>query len=108
MQNPCALIQKNSFRTLRSLRDFLLAAGILVFAIESRAATITAPSGHTSVEGNVNNVFPFNLGFDTAEVPSGSQRYQQIYSASEFGGLSLGGEFITQILFRPKTGLGFA
>jgi hypothetical protein len=54
-------------------------------------------------------VFPFNIG-DPTIVNGGlaSQRYQQVYAASEFdtlGGLEL---LITQILFRPDATFGKA
>lgn len=35
-------------------------------------------------------------------------RYQQIYAAGEFSALSPGGEFITQIAFRPDAVVGAA
>ena len=67
----------------------------------SPASLITTPVGNTSVEGNTNNVFPFDLGATT-------QRYQQVYAASEFAILAGGGEFITQLAFRPDNGSGGA
>jgi len=69
----------------------------------AHAQTVVVPSGNTSVEGNSNNGFPFNLiGFGLS-----SQRYQQVYDKSEFSSLS-GPELITQILFRPDAGFGGA
>ena len=41
------------------------------------------PNAQASVEGNGNNTFPFGIGNDPYEVPSGTQRYQQVYSASD-------------------------
>lgn len=49
-------------------------------------------------EGNFNNIFPFSIG-------SSSQRYQQVFLATEFVSAS-GQELITQILFRPDAILG--
>ena len=37
-----------------------------------------------------------------------SERYQQVYAANQFSGLSPGGEYITQIAFRPNADNGFA
>jgi len=73
-----------------------------------QAITIITPNGQASVEGTANNSFPFNLGNDPGEVPSGTQRYQQVYAASDFAALMAGGEFITQIAFRPDTVFGGA
>jgi hypothetical protein len=65
--------------------------------------TIVAPGALAATEGNSNNGYPFNLG--NFGLPS--DRYQQVYAASDFG--SLGGpELITQILFRPDAGTGAA
>ena len=72
----------------------------------SRAATITAPNGLTSVEGNEANLLPFNIGADAQSVPSGTERYQQVYAAGQFFALQPGGEFITQIAFRPDANFG--
>src|ERR1039457_3625815 len=86
----------------------LIAATLALPAISSKAATVTTPNGVTSTEGNSNNSFPFNLAGDSGEVPSGTQRYQQIYSSSEFSALSAGGEYITRIAFRPDATFGAA
>jgi hypothetical protein len=51
-------------------------------------------------EGNYNNIFPFCIG-------SSSQRYQQVFLATEFVSLSKQ-ELITQILFRPDAIFGDA
>src|SRR4051812_49429101 len=69
----------------------------------TRAGVVTAPFGNTTTEGSIGNVFPFSLGQDPGEVPGGTQRYQQVYASSEFSSLAPGGEFITQILFRPDS-----
>jgi hypothetical protein len=65
------------------------------------AITIVSPSTNTSVEGNENNIFPFDIeppGFN-------SQRYQQVYSASDFGSSPL---LITGLGFRPDAQFGSA
>lgn len=56
-------------------------------AVCANAGLITVPTANTAVEGNVNNAFPFN---------SSIQRYQQIYSSSEFSS----GGIISDIRFR--------
>jgi hypothetical protein len=62
---------------------------------------VIVPGGLTSVEGNSNNGFPFNLGgFGLT-----SQRYQQVYAASEFGSVPV---LITGIAFRPDAQFGGA
>jgi hypothetical protein len=73
------------------------------FTATSKATTIVSPGFDTSVEGNSNNLYPFGLA--TAGVAS--QRYQQVYNASDF--LSLTGPLlITQIAFRPDVVFGTA
>ena len=71
--------------------------------------TIVAPNNLATTEGDASNGFPFNIG-DPTIVNGGlaSQRYQQVYAASEFDtlrGLEL---LITQILFRPDATFGKA
>src|SRR5437868_15519003 len=58
-------------------------------------ADVISPSAETSVEGNYNNGFPFNLGF----FGIASMRYEQVYAASEFGSSPV---IITAIKFRPE------
>lgn len=66
----------------------------------AEATLIVVPSSAGGSEGSIANGFPFNL----AAVPLSSQRYQQVYAASEFAALSPNGALITQILFRPDGG----
>lgn len=56
------------------------------------AVSIVVPSGNAAIEGNSNNSFPFDL--------TESQRYQQIYEATEFG---VGPHRITEMMFRPDS-----
>jgi hypothetical protein len=83
------------------MKSCLTLIGLAVVAffvpISAHSATIVVPASNTATEGNENSGFPFNLG------PLGfsSMRYQQLYAASEFSSLMPGGEFITQITFRP-------
>jgi hypothetical protein len=81
----------------------LLGALLLLGAINPAHAvvpTVVVPNSARTVEGNSNNSYPFNL------TPFGvpSQRYQQLYVASQFGG----GGLITQIIFRPDATFGNA
>lgn len=73
----------------------------MLLGSDVQATTVITPNGQASVEGNSDNAFPFDIGQDVGEAPSGTQRYQQVYSASDFAALTAGGEYITQIAFRP-------
>jgi hypothetical protein len=64
--------------------------------------TVVVPNSLAGVEGNSNNGFPFNI----ATFGLSSQRYQQVYDASQFAALAAGGELITQIAFRPDVTFG--
>jgi hypothetical protein len=85
---------------MRSVNASFLSVLALFVTISGNSARadllIVAPNAQAAAEGNSNNGFPFNLS------PFGvsSQRYQQVYAASEFSALS-GPSFIAQILFRP-------
>jgi hypothetical protein len=78
-------------------------SGLLALAASANAlaATIVSPSAQTSVEGNGNNAFPFNIG----ELTELSQRYEQVYSATQFGSGPL---LITGLAFRPDATFGAA
>ena len=81
----------------------LLGALLFLGAINPAHAivpTIVVPNSASTTEGDINNSYPFNL---TAFGLS-SQRYQQVYAASQFGG----GGLITQIVFRPDATFGSA
>ena len=71
-------------------------SGFLALAASPNAiaAAIVSPSAQTSVEGNDNNGFPFNIALFNLS----SQRYEQVYSATEFGSGPL---LITGLAFRP-------
>jgi PEP-CTERM motif len=84
----------------------LVGALLLLGAINSAYAiepTVVVPNGARTIEGDTNNNYPFNLA--VTGLPS--QRYQQVYAASQFGGLPSGG-LITQIVFRPDASFGQA
>jgi hypothetical protein len=74
----------------------LLGALLLLGAVNPAHAitpTVVVPNGNAMVEGNSNNGYPFDLGGTGLS----SQRYQQVYAASQFSG----GGMITEIAFRP-------
>jgi hypothetical protein len=54
------------------------------------------PGDLTSQEGNSALAYPLNIGL----LGLGSQRYQQVYAASQFAGLTSGGGLITKVSFR--------
>src|SRR5690242_13893747 len=71
-------------------------------AVPALASTIVVPGSQAASEANSNNAYPLNLLNFAVEplVPSGTQRYQQVYNASAFSGA--GGRLsITGIEFRP-------
>ena len=69
----------------------------------ARATVIVVPNSLTTVEASLSNSFPLHI----ANSGLSSQRYQQVFAASEFLSL-LGPQFITQIAFRPDAQLGNA
>lgn len=73
------------------------------------STTTVTPNGLETTEGNSGNGFPFDIS-DTSITDGGmaSQRYQQVYTASEFDSLAGEGLLITQILFRPDATYGQA
>jgi len=85
-----------------------LLGALLLLGVISPAYAITpdivVPNSLSNTEGNSNNGYPFDL----AETGLSSQRYQQVYAASQFSGLPSGGGFITQLIFRPDAGAGHA
>src|SRR6266849_6876961 len=83
-----------------SVRKARLVVAILALGAVQAWANVIVPSAQTSVEGNSNNGFPFNI----AAFGLSSQRYQQVYGSSEFSGLFL----ITDIEFRPDATSGAA
>jgi hypothetical protein len=81
----------------------LLGALLLLGAINPAHAivpTVVVPNSARTIEGDLNNSFPFNIGI----IGLPSQRYQQVYAASQFGS----GGLITQIVFRPDATFGQA
>src|SRR5262245_35421681 len=81
-------------RFLRAARSILISVLFLATATVARADFIVVPNPLQTVEGNSSNAFPFNTG----TLPS--QRYQQVYVASNFGSLDL--LMIMAIAFRPE------
>ena len=92
---------KSTTSGFRSLT--LLGALLLLSAINPAHAvvpTVVVPNSARTTEGNSNNGYPFDLG----QTGLTSQRYQQLYAGSQFGG----GGLITQIIFRPDATFGNA
>jgi len=73
-----------------------LAVFLAVSAVAKATSTVV-PNSLAQTEGNLFNGFPFNIG----NIPA-SMRYQQVFASSQFSALLPGGEFITQIAFRPE------
>lgn len=89
--------RRNVLAAVLGLAAFLLAGG------GAEAVSIVVPNSLAATEGATNFGFPFNIA------PSGlsSQRFQQIFAASEFASLS-GPQSIAQIAFRPDADFGNA
>jgi hypothetical protein len=82
----------------------LSAALLLVGTGQVEAGVLVSPNGQAAVEGNSNNGFPFNI----ANFSLTSQRYQQVYNASDFSAFGGTARLITQIAFRPDAFFGGA
>src|ERR1039458_5715746 len=63
------------------------------------AQTIVAPNNLANTYGGSANVAPFDIG----NFYISSMRYQQMYDATQFGGVATGGEYITRIAFRAAS-----
>ena len=77
-----------------------VAAALAFSAPAARAATIVVPNGSAAVEGEGVSFLPFNAA--GIGLPGFSVRYQQVYAAGQFGGLS---GVISEIAFRAE-GIG--
>lgn len=89
------------YRNLAMLNGAVIITSYLVHGAGSAYADlIVAPNNLATVEGNGGNAFPFGGG---AQFPT--QRYQQIYAASQFATVA-GPHFITQISFREDAVFG--
>src|SRR5437588_11769073 len=83
-----------------SLSAGLIVSGLLLSTVTAVAAgpeVVTLPRTQTTVEGNANNLLPFQT------IGSSSVRYQQVIAASEF---AAGPWLITEIALRPDTEFG--
>jgi hypothetical protein len=107
------VLRKRHFAiTLNGLSRAYNVLGVLVLVIaralfvgeSARAAAVVVPGGATSTELSEGTGSPFSIG----NFGLSSQRYQQVYAANEFSGLAGGGEYITQIAFRPDPFAGAA
>jgi hypothetical protein len=84
-----------TFTSLSLVLATLLLAGAELRA-DTKTETVVVPSARKTTEGNAENFFPLDLG----DLGLHSQRYQQVYKASEF--TSFGGPIrVTEIAFRP-------
>jgi len=88
-------VNRSSFISTTALWISLACA--VATPIGARAATIVAPNGFETKDGDTGNNFPF---FGSA---TSGMRYQQVYNASEFGAIASGGAMITQIAFRAHS-----
>ena len=79
---------------------FVVAA--MVSHVAAQTMMVVVPNELETVEGNIDNAWPFNNACCYE-----SQRYQQVYAASDFGAVS-GQQPITQIAFRPDAMSGAA
>jgi len=79
---------------------FLAILACVAVAVSTAHADVIVPGALAGVEGNSNNAFPFNI----SAFALSSQRYQQVYSATEFAGAVL----ISGIAFRPDATIGSA
>ena len=97
-------MNKKGKPTMGGFRRVALVGGLLLLGATNPARAITptviVPNSWAMTEAPGNNSYPFNI------TPFGlsSQRYQQVYAASQFGG----GGLITQIIFRPDATFGSA
>jgi hypothetical protein len=69
--------------------------------VKGADAQTVVPLALATTEGNGNNIFPFQ----TPGYPPPSLRYQQLFTATEFGALG-GPVFITHVNFRPDADFG--
>jgi hypothetical protein len=84
---------------VRTLAPFIALVLVASGANAQADGPIVVPNALESQEGNVNNVLPFT------KPTTPTLRYQQVFSASEFGALT-GPVFITHISFRPDAVFG--
>jgi len=94
---------------IKKLSTVVAGVTLLTLGIVGTAEAATVVSDNlATIEGNTANSFPFNISSNSCtDCPLPSQRYQQVYSASDFSSLS-GPQEITQILFRPDAYAGSA
>jgi len=95
---------KTSIKTNHALCGLIALAAVgLSFAILPRAEAllIVAPNSLVGTEGTSDNAFPFNI---TPTFPS--QRYQQVYEASQFAAINPTGGLISEIRFRVNGSSG--
>jgi hypothetical protein len=67
----------------------------IIAATGTASANVFSPGGVGA--GNINNIYPFDIG----DIGLSSQRYQQVYGSSDFGSSPI---TITGLAFTPATG----
>jgi hypothetical protein len=99
----------HKFKRLGGLLSLVTAVlGLLLsWPVKANGVDIAVPNNLATIEGNINNVFPFSITGLSNPVVSNSMRYQQVFSVSEFASL-LVPNFITHIAFRPDGSFGSA
>ncbi|MFT3880750.1 MAG: PEP-CTERM sorting domain-containing protein [Gemmatales bacterium] len=83
------------------MRRFLIVLSALACPVWALAQNVIVPNSLAATEGNSNNAFPFNLDAWLLT----SQRYQQVYSSSQFSSITRP-TFITAISFRTDFVVG--
>ena len=81
-----------------NIKAVVFVAIINALVASSFSGTLVVPGSNATTEGDSGNILPFGSG--------GSVRYQQVYASTAFASLTLGGEYITQIAFRPDAAQG--
>jgi hypothetical protein len=80
------------------VRYTLALVGALIASASLATTSVVVPNSRVDVEGETNNLSPFE---------GGVSRYQQVYASSQFAEINPGGAYLTQIVFRPDTFSGF-
>ncbi|HWY75251.1 MAG TPA: hypothetical protein VN281_06520, partial [Verrucomicrobiae bacterium] len=90
----------STLKKLGKCSGLALLAWTLFLPRQAVCDSIVVPNNYANLEGASNNALPF----DIAAQSLASARYEQVYDAGQFASIP-GGRYITQILFRPDTGI---
>jgi hypothetical protein len=82
----------------------VVATSLAAGAATAWAGVVVVPNADANIEGNTYSDYPFNVG----SMSFTSERYQQVYAASQFAAFGGQPQLITQIAFRPDALLGSA